>query len=66
MSRASLEDRILWCKRELVQLENMVTNCSSCDNKKYNRNECIKYGPVPFEFTQRTDCPDWTFESIPF
>jgi hypothetical protein len=66
MSRHSLEDRILWCKRELQALEATVTNCESCNHKKYARPECIKHGPVPFEFLSRTDCPDWEFSEIPF
>ena len=66
MSRQSLEDRILWCKRELVQLEQMQTNCHTCERKKYKRNECMKHGEVPFQFLENTDCPDWEFNSIPF
>ena len=66
MSRAPLEDRILWCKRELAELEATKTDCYSCDNKKYGRNECMKHGVIPFEFMSRTDCPDWAFQSIPF
>ena len=66
MSRKQLEDRLLWCKRELAELEAMATNCNSCENKKYGQNECMKHGPVPAEFVVRTDCPDWEFQSIPF
>jgi hypothetical protein len=66
MSRASLEDRICYCRRELADLEATKTNCHSCDRKRYNLNECMKHGPVPVEFLENTDCPDWEFNSIPF
>lgn len=66
MSRASLEDRILWCKRELSALEATKTDCHSCDHKKYGRNECMKHGVIPFEFMANTECKDWEFQSIPF
>jgi hypothetical protein len=66
MSRAALDDRISYCRRELAELEKTQTNCFSCDRKKYEINECMKYGPVAVEFLARTDCPDWEFQSIPF
>lgn len=66
MSRASLEERICYCKRELAELEATQTNCLSCDNKKYKSNECMKHGIIPIEFQGHTDCPDWEFSSIPF
>lgn len=66
MSRVELDDRISYCKRELAELESLKTNCLSCDNKKYNRNECVKHGAIPGEYVLREDCPDWKFQSIPF
>lgn len=66
MSRLQLEDRICYCQRELESLQTMKTNCLSCGNKKYNKNECLKYGVIPVEFLLRDDCPDWQFELIPF
>ena len=66
MSRATLEDKICYCKRELASLEATITNCHSCDRKRYNLNECMKHGHVPVQFLESTDCPDWEFNSIPF
>lgn len=66
MSRASLEDRISYCKRELASLEAITTTCHHCERKRYQENVCHKFGPVPVEFMNRTDCPDWEFNSIPF
>ena len=66
MSRLQLEDRILWCKRELAELEQTKTDCHSCDRKKYKINECKKHGTIPVQFLDNTDCPDWEFQSIPF
>jgi hypothetical protein len=66
MSRASLEDRICYCRRELADLEAMQTNCSTCERKKYNSSECMKHGYIPAEFAVRTDCPDWEFNLLPF
>jgi hypothetical protein len=66
MSRAALEDRICYCKRELAELEQTKTDCFSCDRRKYGKNECMKYGAIPSEFMSRTDCPDWEYNSIPF
>lgn len=66
MSREALDDRISYCRRELAQLEQTRTTCQTCGNRRYNKNECMKHGPVPVQFMAQEDCPDWEFELIPF
>lgn len=66
MSRAALEDRICYLKRELKELEETETNCLSCDRRRHNTNHCVLHGEIPSEYTVRTDCPDWELQLVPF
>ena len=66
MSRAALEDRICWLKREISELEAMQTNCLTCDRKRYNTSTCVLHGEIPSQFMARTDCPDWELQLVPF
>lgn len=66
MSRAALEDRICFLKRELADLEATVTNCLSCDRRRHDTNICMMHGQVPEQFMSRTDCPDWELQLVPF
>ena len=66
MSRAQLEDRINYCRRELKWLESLKPTCHNCEHKKYQANECHKFGPVPDDFINSEECPDWSFFDVPF
>ena len=66
MSRKQLEDEILYQRRYLKSLEETQTNCRSCARLRYKTNDCMLFGLVPREFMERSDCPSWEFELIPF
>lgn len=67
MSRLQLEDRINYCKRELQWLLSVQTNCQNCDHLKYQSAHCMKFKQnIPPDFMANNDCPEWSFNDVPF
>jgi len=67
MSRAQLEDRINFCKRELDYLMALKPSCNNCENIRYKTAFCNKFQQeVPAEYLHGNDCPEWSFDDVPF
>ncbi len=64
MNKQELHDRIGYCQRELVFLQEVQTNCTRC--KHYVNDDCLKFGQkVPQEFVA-VGCDEWEFDEVPF
>lgn len=65
LTRAGIEDRICYCRRELQALERVRADmgCRTCWN--FDGRECKTYGQVPADFIPK-GCDDWEFNDVPF
>jgi dephospho-CoA kinase len=65
MTRLELADKTLNCRRELQWLENIETNCVTCEYKETGSDMCKKFGAIPADFIQQ-GCAEWSFDDVPF
>lgn len=65
MTAAQLNVQRAALRQSLQRLDAIETNCGHC--KQFEMGTCAKHGDVPEEFQKAADqCPDWTYDAIPF
>ena len=64
MTRNELSDRIDYAKRDLKWLQEIKTNCTTCDD--YQQGVCMRYqASPPPEFVEQ-GCNAWNYDDVPF
>lgn len=65
MTRNEFEDRLNYCRRELVFLLEQKINCTTCSLFVRDAKVCQRFGQVPDDFIEK-GCDEWDFDDVPF